>query len=178
MEIRIASYLAASDLLEREAGVWDVLYILDSEKASTGFVEEHATSSLCLRFDDVDAARRGKQMVSREQVRQGLAFARGKQKLLVTCRAGQSRSAAMGYLACAQDLGVEAAVRLLDATRHSPNRLVVSLGAGVLGMGEVLKAFDEWRAANAGVRLVDYLDALEVDIEAMKARGVRDWVSH
>src|SRR5262245_7718252 len=109
MEIRIASYLAASDLLERESGRWDALVMLDWEKNGRGYVEKMAKSHLYLRFDDVNKGREGKQEPTRRMVEEGLAFARGKERLLVSCRAGQGRSAAMGYLACTQACGVEVA---------------------------------------------------------------------
>ena len=64
----------------------------------------------------------------------------------------------MAYLIRCREVGVAEAVGLLDPTRHRPNRLVVSLGEGVLDGPDVLAAFDEWRVRHAGVRLVRRLD--------------------
>jgi predicted protein tyrosine phosphatase len=171
VEIRIAGYLAASVLLEREPKQWHALVLLDSGKEPTNFVQRHALSHLYLRFDDVEEPRANKQPPTSAQIAQALAFARGKDKLLVTCRAGQGRSAATAYLICCQERGVTEAVKLLDPTRHRPNRLVVALGDALMDLPDVMDHFDEWRRRHAHIQLSDYYDQMEKEFEALEAQG-------
>src|SRR3954454_4806568 len=104
MEIRIAGYLTASLLLEQEPSQWHALVLLDSTKHATDFVRDHARTHLYLRFDDVEAPRGNKQVPTRNQVAKALEFARGKDKLLVSCRAGRGRSVALAYLIACREL--------------------------------------------------------------------------
>jgi len=129
MDIRILGYLSASFLLEHEPSKWDVLVILDSDVTPTDFLQSHACRHLFLRFDDIEQVTDGRQLVTSDQIAQGLEFATDSSRLLISCRAGQSRSAAMAYLVSCREQGADAATKIIDPTRHMPNRLVVSLGA-------------------------------------------------
>lgn len=171
MEIRIGSYVAASFLLEREPVQWHTLIVLDSGKHATDFVKAHACSYCCLWFDDVEQPRADKEMPTKAMIEQGLDFAKGKDKLLVSCRAGQGRSVAMAYLICCQEHGVQNALKLLNPTRHRPNRLVVSIGDTILQTPDVLDQFDEWRRRHAHIRLSDYYDEMEKELAALEAQG-------
>jgi predicted protein tyrosine phosphatase len=174
VEIRFGNYLSASFLLEREPQQWHALVVLDSGMHPTDFVEAHARSFLYLRFDDVEEARPGKQAPTQALIKQALAFARAKDRLLVSCRAGQGRSVALAYLIFCREHGLPDALKLLDATRHRPNRLVVSIGDALLeGLG-VLAPFDEWRRRHSHIRLSDYYDDMEKEFEALEAQGARN----
>jgi predicted protein tyrosine phosphatase len=177
MEIRIAGYVPASFLLEREPNQWHALVVLDSGKQATTFVREHARSHLFLHFDDIEQPHGAKQAPTSLLIEQALAFVKGKDKLLVSCRAGQGRSVAMAYLACCQERSVAEALTLLDPTRHRPNRLVISLGDALLGQPDVLDHFDDWRRGNAHVRLSDYYDRLEKELDDLEAQGARDRIT-
>jgi len=113
VEIRIGSYVAASFLLEREPNQWHTLVVLDSNKQATEFVKGHARSCLFLRFDDIEAPHPNKEQPTRAVIEQGIEFAKGKDKLLVSCRAGQGRSVAMAYLIGCEAIGVPEALKLL-----------------------------------------------------------------
>jgi predicted protein tyrosine phosphatase len=171
VEIRIAGYLAASFLLERESKQWHALVLLDSGKEPTDFVQTHALSHLYLQFDDVEEPRAHQHPPTRAQIEQALAFSRGKVKLLVTCRAGQGRSAATAYLIGCQDRGAAEAIKLLDPARHRPNRLVIALGDALLDVPHVMDQFDEWRRRHAHFQLSDYYDQLEKEYEALQSQG-------
>jgi predicted protein tyrosine phosphatase len=171
VEIRIGGYLWGSFLLEREPKRWHALVVLDSGKQPTDFVEAHARSHLYLRFDDVEEHRANKESPTKVQIQQALEFAAGKDKLLVACRAGQGRSVALAYVIGCRECGVPGALRLLDPTRHRPNRLVVSLGDALLGDPAVLDQFDEWRRRNAHIQLSDFYDQREKEFEALEAQG-------
>ncbi len=106
MEIRIGGYLAASFLLKTEPQQWHALVVLGSGIKPTDFVESHALSHLYLHFDDVEQPRADKQLPTTTLIEQSLDFSRSKDKLLVSCRAGQGRSVALAYLIYCRDRGV------------------------------------------------------------------------
>jgi hypothetical protein len=80
----------------------------------------------------------------------------------------------MAYLIACQERCVAEAVKLLDPTRHRPNRLIIALGDAVLGIPEVLDEFDTWRHRHGNVQLSDYYDQMEKEFEALEAQGARD----
>jgi predicted protein tyrosine phosphatase len=171
MDLVIGGYIAASFRLEREPKQWHALVLLDSDKEPTDFVRDHALSHLYLHFDDVEEPLPNKRVPTRIQIAQALDFARGKDKLLVSCRAGRGRSVALTYLIGCQERGITEALKLLDPTRHRPNRLVVALGGTLLDTLPVLESFDEWRRRNEHIRLSDYYDEMEKEFEALEAQG-------
>jgi predicted protein tyrosine phosphatase len=151
--------------------------VLDSRRSPTDFVQDHARSHLYLRFDDIEQAQAHREPPNAASIRQALEFAKGRDRLLITCRAGQGRSVALAYLIGCQHRGVTEALRLLDATRHRPNRLVVALGDTLLGDPGILDRFDEWRNRHAHIQLSDYYEQLEKDLDALEARGARDRIT-
>jgi predicted protein tyrosine phosphatase len=177
MEIRILGYLPASWLLEQEPQQWHALVVLDSGKRPTEFVAAQARSHLYLHFDDIDQPFGSKQVPTQAAVERGLEFARGKDRLLVSCRAGRGRSVALGYLMACQNLGVDEAIKLLDPTRHHPNRLVIQLGDALLGNPHILDRFDDWRHRHSHINQADYYEQLEIELDTLEAKGARDRIS-
>lgn len=171
MQIHVAGYLAASFLLEQEPNQWHALVMLDSNTEATDFVKTHAKTSCCLRFDDVEEPRTNKQAPSKALIAQGLSFAKGKDKLLVTCRAGQGRSVAMAYVISSQEQGVTTALSLLNPTRHRPNRLVVTIADTLVESPDMLAGFEDWRQRHSQVQLSDYYEEIEKEFESLEARG-------
>lgn len=171
MEIRVAGYVAASLLLEREPGQWHTLVVLDSGKQATEFVKEHARSYCYLRFDDVEEQWANKETPTKSTIEPGLNFAKDKDKLLVSCRAGQGRSVALAYAICCREHGVQEALKILNPTRHRPNRLVVAIADTLLEMPDMLDQFDEWRRRHAHIKLSDYYDEIEKEFDALEAQG-------
>jgi predicted protein tyrosine phosphatase len=174
MDIRICGYIAASDLLARESGEWHALVVLDSNAHPTDFVACHAKSHLYLRFDDIEAPRDNLVCPNERHVVEALQFAAGKERLIVTCRAGQSRSAALAYLHTCQHAGPAQAVDLLNPTRHIPNRKVVMLGGIYLNTPVIWQQFEDWRQKNAHIRLSDHYDEIEHEIELLEVRGAKN----
>src|SRR5205085_11835628 len=127
----------------------------DSGMTPDDFLRTHTLGSACLNFDDVDRPTPGKNSPTIRVVEQGLAFAPGKEKLLVSCRAGQSRSPAIAYLIACQQFGVQDAIKMLNPMRHKPNAWVIELGSAVLGNMEVRERFLEWCSANGHIKLSD-----------------------
>lgn len=171
MEIRVGSYAAATLLLEQEPARWHALVILDSGKSPTKFLDEHARSHQYLQFDDVEVPQSNKLSPTAAQVEKGLRFAKGKDKLLVSCRAGRGRRVAMAYLISCRERGAAEALKLLDPTRHHPNRLVVTLGEAFLESPDILDQFDDWRGRHVHIHLPDYYDEMEREIDALEAQG-------
>lgn len=176
--MRILGYPAASLLLEQEPKQWHALVVLDSAKKPTSFVAERALSHLYLHFDDIERPQPTKEVPTQAFIEQGLQFARGKEKLLVSCRAGRGRSVAMAYLIGCQEWGVEEALTLLDATKHRPNRLVVEIGDALLENPAVLDRFTDWRERHRHVLLSDFYDQWEKEFDALEALGARDLITY
>jgi hypothetical protein len=141
---------------------------------SSGYAETRSLSCLYLHFDDVADLQPEKITPAPDAIRRGLDFARGKDKVLVSCRAGQGRRAALAYLIACQERAPDAAISLLDATRHSPNRLVVKIGATILENPTILDRFDQWRRDTMAIRLSDYYDEIEAELEKLERQGARD----
>lgn len=177
MQIRVASYLAASDLLQREPGRWDALVILDRDAELNPFVVKQTTRHCVLRFDDIERSTVGKQLVTRDVLAAALRFADESDRLLVTCRAGQSRSVATAYLIACQRLGTTDALGMLDPKRHVPNRHVVEVGASLLSADDAAEAFSSWQRQFSHVRLADYYDAIEGEIDALESAGIVNQIS-
>jgi predicted protein tyrosine phosphatase len=171
MLIRFANYTAASWLLTQEPQQWHTIVILNSGVDPTDFVQTQSLSYLTLRFDDIEEARSSKQLPTKDVIAQGIMFARGKYKLLVSCHAGQGRSAALAYVIGCQAHGPAEAVKMLNPMRHRPNRRVVALGAEVIDIPEALTTLDEWRRTHAYIQLSDYYDEIERELEALEAQG-------
>jgi predicted protein tyrosine phosphatase len=174
MNIVVHNYLSGSFLLEHEPNVWDALVILESGVSHTDFVSNHARQHLYLRFDDVGSNIRGKQMPTLTDIRSAVEFAAHSENLMVCCRAGQSRSVATAFVICHQQLGADAARRLLNPKRHIPNPLIVELGARVIDDPSVVLTFANWQADNRNVRLSDYLDEIEREIDELELQGARN----
>ncbi len=171
MDIRIGGYVAASLLLESEPDEWHTILILDTQAEITDFVSTHTRSHLILRFDDVEQPRPGKNPPTKTAIADAISYAQGKDKLLVSCRAGRGRSVALAYAICSHQRGVIEGLKLLDPTRQRPNRLVIALADELLETLDVLTPFDDWRKRNAHVRLSDYEDEMEKEFEALELQG-------
>jgi predicted protein tyrosine phosphatase len=171
MNIIIRGYLSGSFVLQQEPGVWNVIVILDSGLTHTDFVSENAIKHIYLRFDDVDRHMTGKRLPQLQDLQRALNFARGSSNLMVCCRAGQSRSAAVAFVIACSLKGYEAAAAMLNPARHSPNSVVVALGAEALGDPLVMQTLHDWRKANQGVVLLDFISEIEREFDELEAAG-------
>ncbi len=174
MNITIRNYLSASFLLEQEPNTWDAIVILDSGTSHSDFVARHARKHLYLRFDDVDCDVPGKRMATVDDIRSALEFAADSRDLLVCCRAGQSRSAATAFLICFQRLGPDASYRLLNPERHVPNSLIIDLGARIIDDPLLRLTFSKWQTDTRHVRLSDYLDDIESEVDELERQGAQN----
>ena len=106
-----------------------------------------------------------------QDLHRALNFARGSYNLMVCCRAGQSRSAAVAFVIACSLKGYEAAAAMLNPARHSPNSVVVALGAEALGDPLVMQTLHDWRKANQGVVLLDFISEIEREFDELEAAG-------
>ena len=177
MEISIRNYVAGSYLLESDDHPWDAIVILDSTLRESEFVENNTRNSLFLRFDDVTTETQGKRSPTVDDVRLALQFATDSHRLMVCCRAGQSRSAAMAFVIAYQKMGAETAIGLLNPRRHSPNQLIIDLASAVIDDPAFSTVFHDWLTANSNIRLIDYVDEIERELNAIESNGARNRIA-
>lgn len=127
MKIEIRGYVAASDLLNSEPGIWDAIFILDSNCKLNPACQQLSKRHLALSFDDVETPRGNLVAPTERHLQEALRFAKNSSKLLVSCRAGQSRSVALGLFVTAKLYNSQQAMNLLNPARHIPNELILSL---------------------------------------------------
>lgn len=176
-EIRAASYLVASDLLQHESGRWDVIVVLGSESELNPFVEQHSRRYLVLCFDDIEKPIHGQQHVTSVHIEQAVAFAQQSENMLITCRAGQSRSVALAFVLAFQHFGEQLAIEMLNAKRHIPNQFLIRESARLLDHPEIEDSFRAWRTSNENIVLSDYYDEIDDEVAALEASGVVNQVS-
>ena len=177
MKIEIRNYLAGSFLLETESKEWDSIVVLDSYLNESSFVEHHSSRSLQLKFDDVVKAARNRVEPNSALIQQALEFAKDSNQLVVCCRAGQSRSAALAFSIAFDNLGAAAAFELLNPRRHAPNERIVEIADGLIERPGLWNTFMQWVDRAGGIRLVDFLDEIERELDQLEARGARDRIS-
>lgn len=178
MLIRIENYLSGSYRLTSEPKQWDALVVLDSGLSESRFVTQHARRSLQVRFDDVLKAKRNKIEPNVQLVECAIKFGLSAEKLLICCRAGQSRSAALAFAIAFENGDQTAAFDLLNPRRHSPNPRVIEIANELVRRPGLLNAFDQWIAAKGDKRLTDYLDEIETEYDRLLALGAKDRISN
>lgn len=115
-------------------------------------------------------------MVDTNAVQSALQFAINKDKLIVSCRAGQSRSAALAYAISFQNNGLAAANSLLNPTRHKPNHSVIELASRFIDDPNFLSAFQRWADQHASIKLMDHLDEIEAEFDVLESLGARNLI--
>ena len=109
-------------------------------------IQTVAASCLTLRFHDIRQPIEGCVEPRREHIEKALKWSRilRVEDLLVTCHVGISRSPAMAYVLACSVMPPREAIKVLDPSRHIPNKLIIRLAADVLGSREVLNTFLFW----------------------------------
>ncbi len=177
MEVEIHNYLSCSHLLETQSDSWDSIVILDSSLPRSEFVDLHSRKSLQLHFDDIVAPVVGKSIPNESQIESALEFGRVTEKLVVCCRAGQSRSAATAFAIVFEKHGEEAAISILNPKRHSPNYKILQIADGLIERPGLLNAYDTWGYDIGDTRLTDYLDEIESEYDHLESIGACDRIS-
>ena len=81
----------------------------------------------------------------RHHVQKALDFAKGRDKLIVACQAGISRSSATAYVIQAAEVGPLEALKVLNPKIHSPNLVVVKHGADILNELDMIDLISTWK---------------------------------
>ena len=162
-EIRICSYEEAVAVLKKDPD-WNVLSIRDTFALLQESVNDNNSfwcgrystldnilplcrSSLVLYFDDVswDYQSFGCTPPSEENVREILRWSQGKNRILVHCTAGISRSSASAYIIACSRMEPQKAIGYLFSDRHYPNDLIVDHGAKLLDNREIAMVADKFK---------------------------------
>ena len=91
----------------------------------------------------------GKILPTEDHIRKALDFARSSDNLLVSCRAGQSRSAAIAFLIAVSKRGADYGIaNILNPERHRPNAVFIDLGCRILKDTSTYLKLREWSQRN------------------------------
>lgn len=166
MEIKILGHRSAAVFLSENPGEHDVIMIsgpdnfFGIEKSDT--IIKNAKSYKLLAFDDVPVVRKGMQEPQRKHIEEALEFAKGKERLIVCCQAGISRSSAISYVLKTAEVGEFNALEVLDPKVHYPNPLIVKLGSEVLDRPDMPKLIRIW-CEKAVVMQCEEENCLQID---------------
>jgi len=149
MQIIIAGHHRASEILEENPNQIDVIFISspDAVYAVDGSfkIQKLAKECCTLLFNDVSLPIGNKIPPEKEDIQKALDFAKGKDKILVSCQAGVSRSSAIAYLIAAQDVGPIEAFSILNPHIHAPNGLVIKYGSSILKNYDIVDLMNQWK---------------------------------
>ena len=147
-KIKILSLEEALDVVEKGKTDYNIVSIRDKEQPSVYklFDDNRANYNDLIweEFDDIEAPRRGDNLVKKEQIERLLDWARDKDNLIVHCTAGVSRSSAMAYLIVCMKEGIPEALSILNYIYHCPNRYLIYAGSKILGNDEIYNQFVVW----------------------------------
>lgn len=149
MDITICGHRKAVELLEVSPNQLDIVFI-SSPDSPYSVESSHKipglSKDICqLRFHDISFPRGSMTPPSRDDVQKALDFAHGRDKLIVACQAGISRSSAIAYLIQAAEVGMIEALNVLNPKIHQPNSLIIVHGANILGEPDIVDLMDKWK---------------------------------
>ena len=146
MNIKICS---RKSILKESINYKHAIIIYESRDAVTDQivveVNNYFTSFLILCFDDIDSPQHGFISPNEEHIREALQYSINKEKLLVSCQAGISRSSSLSYILACNKILPKDAIKILDHNKHTPNELVIQIGTDILGNEDIWTEFDNWR---------------------------------
>jgi len=134
----------AQQFLADRPGEFHCLVITDADYPFPQEIRGLSGDVLHLAFDDACFPSGLNKLPDLTTVQKGIAWAEGRDKLVIACHAGVSRSAAFAFLIGCTDRQPEQALRLLDPAKHRPNDLVVMLGSKALGNHRIWDTFLDW----------------------------------
>lgn len=149
MEITICGHRRAAALLKETPHQLDIL-MLSSPDSFFGVQDSQLIPLLAkeckqIAFHDIDFPRPGYEPPRREQIEEAISWAKGRQRIIVACQAGISRSSAMAYVIQCTETDPKTALNVLDDDKHSPNMTIVRHGADVLGKPEMTEIVLSWK---------------------------------
>jgi predicted protein tyrosine phosphatase len=145
-EIHIGGHAVntAQQFLADRPGEFHCLLITDFDYPFPEEIRGLVRDLMHLAFDDACFSTELHRLANAATVQQAITWAEGRDKLLIACHAGISRSAALAFLIACTDRPPDQALGLLDPGKHRPNDLVVMLGSKVLGNPRIWDTFLEW----------------------------------
>lgn len=151
MEIKIMGHRSAAEFLRVNPKLWDVIFISDPDNkyGISGSYEIAGFAKECceILFFDVPSPIGGMTPPEREHVQKAIDFAKGRDRLLVCCMMGQSRSSATAYVLKAAEVGPIKALEILNPHVHMPNSVVVRHGSEILGEPHMIDLIRRWKEA-------------------------------
>ena len=144
MEIQIGGHCnpTCQAALSQRPNQLDAIIITDPNWSLPSYVPTLAHAYLHMRFvDTTDASNPDCPTI--EHVQEMLDWARGREKLLICCHAGVSRSSATALLVASSVVGVDQGIGVLVPGWHHPNRLILRHGDVLLGM-PIYEAYLKW----------------------------------
>jgi predicted protein tyrosine phosphatase len=141
----VYSHSNAATFLSLNAGVWDVICILNSDQPPDQNIKEDARTYLGLVFDDVDYQYNNYIAPSLIDVTRAIHFGIHKKRLLITCATGDTRSATLAYIMRCLMLTPAEALRTFNPQHHHLNQLIIEYGAHVLQTPDIIKCWQTWR---------------------------------
>ena len=146
MQTEICGHADVHALLDEDPRNRDLILITNPGYVPFGDeVLRLARRVLHLQFDDIAATFPDMHPPTSADVQRALDWAAGSEDLVVACHAGISRSSALAYVIRSRDWSPSQAVQILTRGLHSPNRLIVDLGAKLLGNPLVWSTYESWR---------------------------------
>lgn len=125
----------------RDSGTNSLYTLLDSQLKNNV-----CTSYLVKKFDDIVVREKLKKLVEMNDIVDILNFAKDKDKLIVHCNMGVSRSSACAFLIKYQECkNIEESLSILDIYIHAPNIQIIKLGAEIFQNEEILTAIREFK---------------------------------
>ena len=82
---------------------------------------------------------------AKEHVQEGLDWAKGRERIVVACQAGVSRSSAMAYVIMCSLKSPQEALSILEHGVHFPNDLIIKHGSRILGKPEMIDIVNKWK---------------------------------
>lgn len=149
MDITICGHKRAVELLREAPNELDIIFISspDNPYAVTNSHKIPALArEICeILFYDVSHSIAHMDPPEQHHVEKALEFAKGRDKLIVACQAGISRSSATAYLIKAAEVGPEEALKILNPHVHHPNGAVIRHGAKILGLPQIVEMIYTWK---------------------------------
>ena len=137
LEILISSEIGALKAVAEKPHQYHVVSIRGAKtlRAPIDVIPECCLSMLVVKFEDLDDSVTAPEYIfpEKEHIKSILDYAQGKNKILVHCHAGISRSSAVAYVIACSRMSPEKAIEILNPSIHMPNMRIVRLGAELLG---------------------------------------------
>ncbi len=114
-----------------------------------------ARDTLFLEFYDIEEPLETHRHPTHEDITKALQWHQDKKTpIIVTCTAGISRSAATAFVLACNGSTPEEAAKVWNKRLHYPNRLIVKIGAEILGKPEMIEITEEFLAMRAKMRKI------------------------